>query len=294
MEHVTDTETIEQFSSSQDAVQPPRRKFPWAILVVVAIFIIVPFISWYGTWFGRPLSDSQIEEYLHDAGKPRRVQHALWQLGERITNGDQSVKKWYPAIIETVRHPAPEVRSFAAVAMGQDNSIEEFHQALLELLKDPVPIVRHNAALQLVRFADSSGRMELTAMLKPSSIKAETAGKAALVVKEGAAFAQGAPILRIKQADGAVFEVRAPEAGRLERLFVSEGADIKEGDELATVYPEIEQVESALRALRLVGGPDDIPAVQVYTRGVAGMPDRIQKEAAITAADIRARAESSK
>jgi len=291
---VNETETIEQAAAEQEAIRPPRRKFPWAILIVVAVFIIVPFISWYGTWFGRPLSDQQLDEYLHDAAKPRHMQHALWQLGERIGSGDQSLHKWYPAIIETSRGSVPEVRSFAAVTMGQDNSSAEFHQALLSLLSDSVPVVRHNAALQLVRFNDSAGREELVAMLKPWSLKSEAAGKVSVIVKEGAAFAAGAPVLRIKRDDGSFVEERAPEAGRVERVLVGDGAAVNEGDEIAVLYPEIEQVESALRALSYVGMPSDIPVIAVYSRGVAGMPERIQKQAALTAADIRERAESKK
>ena len=74
----------------------PSRKYPWAILVVIVLFVVIPFISWYGTWFGRPLSDAKMEEYLHDQSKPRNVQHALAQIGNRIMDGDQAVKRFYP------------------------------------------------------------------------------------------------------------------------------------------------------------------------------------------------------
>src|SRR6476660_7425312 len=88
----------------------PHRKYPWAILVVVALFVIIPFISWYGTWFGRPLSDARMTEYLHDQNKPRNVQHALAQVGNRIIDGDQSVKRFYADVIATSQHQQPEVR----------------------------------------------------------------------------------------------------------------------------------------------------------------------------------------
>ncbi|HEY7545930.1 MAG TPA: hypothetical protein VID27_13645, partial [Blastocatellia bacterium] len=51
-----------------------RRKFPWGMIVVAALFVIIPFLSWYGTWFGRELSDEQVETYLNDNEKPRNIQ----------------------------------------------------------------------------------------------------------------------------------------------------------------------------------------------------------------------------
>src|SRR4030095_1788416 len=81
------------------------RKYPWAILVVVVLFVIIPFISWYGTWFGRPLSDTRMREFLHDRDKPRNVQHALAQLADRIIAGDQSATSFYPDIIAAAKNP---------------------------------------------------------------------------------------------------------------------------------------------------------------------------------------------
>src|SRR6185503_2112511 len=158
-----------------DAPQPPKRigpsrKYPWAIAVVVVLFVIVPFVSWYGTWFGRQLSDSQMESYLHDQNKPRNVQHALAQLGNRIIEGDQSAKAWYSSVIAASEHPSAEVRLIAAWVMGQDNTDQEFHRALLPLLQDNHPGVRHTAALALVRFNDGTARPELVAMLKPTTL----------------------------------------------------------------------------------------------------------------------------
>ena len=40
-----------------------RWRYPWAMLVVILLFVVVPFLSWYGTWFGRPLSDKAMAEY---------------------------------------------------------------------------------------------------------------------------------------------------------------------------------------------------------------------------------------
>lgn len=278
-----------------DTPTPPRkgpsRKYPWAILVVVVLFVIVPFISWYGTWFGRPLSDSKMTEFLHDQNKPRNVQHALAQLADRIIAGDQSAKRFYPDVIAAAQNPQAEVRMTAAWVMGQDNTYQDFHSALLELLQDPSAGVRHNAALWLVRFGDSSSRPELIAMLKSYPVHAEAGGAVELIVKEaGTAVAPNAPLARIRQADGNLIETRAPEAGRVESIAVTDGGKIEAGGELMTLSPSAEQVWEALRALYFVGQPEDIASVQRYLRPISTMPDRIQKQAVSTSEAIRERA----
>jgi hypothetical protein len=269
----------------------PSRKYPWAILVVVVLFVIIPFISWYGTWFGRPLSDSRMTEFLHDQNKPRNVQHALAQLSDRITAGDQSTKGFYPDIIAAAENPQAEVRMTAAWVMGQDNTYQDFHSTLRQLLQDPSPGVRHNAALALVRFGDSSARPELTAMLKSYPVRAESGGAVELIVKEaGTAAAANAPLARIRQAGGEIIESRAPEAGRVESIAVPDGGTIESGGELMTLSPSAEQVWEALRALYLVGQMEDIPSVQRYLRPISTMPDKIQKQASATIEAIRDRA----
>jgi hypothetical protein len=267
-----------------------RRKFPWAIMVVVLLFIIVPFVSWYGTWFGRSLSDSQLEEYLNDRDKPRSVQHALAQIAGRIIEGDESVRKWYPAVIAAAQSQTPEVRLTAAWTMGQDNSHQEFHAALLPLLEDPHPGVRHNAALSLVRFGDASGRPELVRMLGSMSFRAETSGVVQFIIKEeGIPVAAGAPLARIKGSDEQTSEIRAPEEGRIELLVVADGSSVEAGREVLRLSPSTDQVWESLRALYLVGRAEDIPHIERYTREVPGMGDRIQKQALATLEAIRAR-----
>lgn len=269
----------------------PSRKYPWAILVVVVLFVIIPFISWYGTWFGRPLSDSRMSEYLHDQIKPRNAQHALSQLADRITAGDQAAKRFYPDVIAAAQNPQAEVRMTAAWVMGQDNTYQEFHSALLALLQDPNAGVRHNTALGLVRFGDSSARPELIAMLESYPVMADAGGSIELIVREhGTSVAPNAPLARIRQADGKIVETRAPEAARVESISVADGAKVEAGSELMTLSPSAEQVWESLRALYLVGQPEDIPFVQRYLRPISTMPDKIQKQAGSTLEAIRERA----
>jgi biotin carboxyl carrier protein len=288
---VSNHEPLIDDESPPAPLRGPSRKYPWAILVVIVLFVIIPFIAWYGSWFGRPLSDSKMEEYLHDENKPRNIQHALAQIGNRIIDGDQSVKRFYPEVVSASRNQQPEVRMTAAWAMGQDNTYQDFHPALLLLLKDPVPGVRHNAALGLVRFGDVSARGELVAMLQRQTVRAENAGTVELLLKEqGLALAAGATLARIHAQDGTIIEIHAPESGRIDSISVNDGKNVEAGDELMSISPSADEVWEALRALYVVGTPDDIPYVQPYTRPTSTMPDRIQKQASSTIEEIRGRA----
>jgi hypothetical protein len=282
----------EEFDSeNQPRRKGPSRKYPWAIVVVVALFVILPFLSWYGSWFGRPLSDSKLAEYLHDGDKPRNAQHALTQLAGLIEKRDPRAKRWYPEIVDAGSNPSPEVRLTAAWVMGQDTEAEEFHAALIPMLADSSPGVRHNAALALVRFGDPRGRQELVAMMQPVVIRAPVAGIADLLAEdEGMAVASGGPLLRIKSSDGVTQEVKAEEAAHVEKLSVSSGTAVEEGQELMILSPSTEQVWEGLRALYLIGQPDDIPTVQRYLRPIPGMPGRVSQQAAATLESIRARA----
>jgi len=292
---VIDHQAIEEDDSPEPVPALPRRKFPWAILIVVALFVLIPFLSWYLTWFGRPLSDSKLEEYLNDREKPRNVQHALSQLGDRIIAGDQDVKRWYPQIINASRHTAPEVRSNAAWAMGQDNNYPEFHAALITLLADASPGVRHNAALQLVRFNDQSGRPELVSMLQPKTVLAERAGVVDMIIDdEGIAVASGAPLARIEGDGGELIEIRAAEDSRVEKVLASDDSRVGAGEALIVLLPSADQVRATLTALAYVGLPEDIPAIQQYTRQTPGVPGDVNKQASLVIEAIKERAGASR
>lgn len=154
-----------------------RRRSPWPLAVVAALFILLPFLSWYGTTFWRELDDDEIEKYLNDEQKPRHVQHALEQIDRRIVKGDAGVRRWYPQVLRVAENPLPDLRMAAAWVMGDDNKSPEFHAALKQLLRDDQPAVRRMAALSLSRFEDGSGRAELLAMLRPYSVRLRFAGR---------------------------------------------------------------------------------------------------------------------
>src|ERR1700684_178864 len=60
------------------------------------LIVLMPFLFWWNTWFGRQLSNQQLWEYLQDQKHPRHIQHALVQIGERMARHDHSVAPWDP------------------------------------------------------------------------------------------------------------------------------------------------------------------------------------------------------
>jgi biotin carboxyl carrier protein len=252
----------------------------WAI-------VLMPFLFWRSTWFGRQLSDQQIGKYLHDDSKPREMQHALVQIGERMSRG-RSAAQWYPDLLRLASHPVEEIRTTDAWLMGQDASRPEFHQALLTLLQDESHVVRHNAALALVRFGDTAGHDEIVSMLAPVRIQALTAGHVSDLAHAGASVRRGATIARIEEGNVKT-DVLAPIAGRVTSVAARPGDTVGRGAELASISPSADQLWEALRALYLIGTPADLPAVSAYERPSADVPERVQQQAALTADAIRKR-----
>ncbi len=139
------------------------------VLLALVACVVVPFYFWQGTWFGRPLQDEELTQFLTDPDKSRRVQHGLSQIAERMERGDPKVAQWYETVAQLSEHSGPQVRVTAAWVMGQDSTSELFHNTLLQMLSDDEVLVRRNAALSLVRFGDDEGLKELRAMLAPDS-----------------------------------------------------------------------------------------------------------------------------
>jgi HlyD family secretion protein/HEAT repeat len=274
----------------------PRNR---ALFFVTAwLIVLMPFLFWWNTWFGRRLPDKQITAYLQDEKHPRHIQHALIQLGECMGRHDSAAARWYPELIRLASHPVEEVRNTDAWVMGQDTSMPGFHEALLKMLRDSSPTVRGNAALSLVRFGDTSGRSQIVALLQPARIVAPSAGRVTDSDRVGTAIHQGGLIAKI-EVDGSTVasqnrqqttELRSPIGGRIRALSVAPGSHVAAGTEVATVDPGDEQVWEALRALYLIGQPEDIPAIRPYQRELPEISDRVRKQAILTEKAIRERA----
>lgn len=269
------------------------KKWLIAILVLTFAFVLMPFLLWYMTTFTRPLSDADLGSYFNDAAHPRRAQHALSQIADRIMSPNagirDSARPWYPEVIHFSEQGSDELRVTAAWVMGQDNQSPEFHAALLKQLADHNPMVRRNAALSLVRFDDPSGHALIAGMLSGYTVDAPQTGIVSLRLKPGDVINPGTLLAHIKAGDDSA-EVRSEVPGTIRQWIPAGSAQIKAGDALLVVDPSPEMVWESLRALYLIGQKEDLPAINSYARGVDGMPPQIQQQAQLTAQEISARA----
>jgi HEAT repeat protein len=260
---------------------PPKpRRASLPLIIVAALFIIVPFLTWYGTWFGRDLSDQDIAAYLADEKSPRHIQHALSRVEERIERGDPSARKFYPQIIALAKSPTSEIRKTAAWVMGQDNKSEEFHQVLLSLLSDGDPLVRRNAALQLVRFGDASGRPELRLMLQSFEAKSTIAGSVVSLLPQRTRIKAGGLLARVRDSSNAVQEFRSPVDGAIGLLAVKERDTVVVGQTIAWLTPDRSTVNDALQALAYVGTQEDLPAIEACGAQTDASAETAQQAAA--------------
>jgi hypothetical protein len=254
------------------------------------LIVLMPFLFWWNTWFGRHLSDQQLAEYLHDEKKPRHIQHALVQLGDRMSRSDAASKKWYPDLVRLASHPVEEVRNTDAWVMGQDTSGSGFHDTLLKMLNDSSPMVRGNAALSLVRFGDPTGHPQIVSLLEPAHISAPTTGRIVDSDRPGTAIHQGGLIAKLAPSDsGQPAEIRSPIPGRI-RSVSETGANVAAGAEIAVVDPAADQVWEALRALYLIGQPDDLAAIRPYERDLPDISNDVRQQATETEKAILTRA----
>jgi hypothetical protein len=273
----------------------PRPAAPpvFTLLLATLAFVLVPFLFWYLTWFGRKLTDREIGKYLTDTSVPHKTQHAISQVADLMARHDLAARHWYPQLLALAQSKEPEFRLMAAWAMGEDAKSEDFHNSLRTLVHDPAPMVRWNAALALIRFGDASGEPELRLMLRPWTLAAPSTGALSLRVKSQDSVRAGSTLARIKDEEGKDHDVRSSVAGNLERWMAKDGAHVVAGDPIAVLSPGADQVWEALRALYLVGQPADLEDVDRFAHGVPGMPEQIQRQAELTANAIRQRAVTS-
>jgi hypothetical protein len=253
------------------------------------LLVLMPFLFWWSTWFGRPLKPKEMSEYLNDTAHPRHIQHAIVQLGQRMSQHDASAAQWYGDLVRLATSPREEVRSTDAWVMGQDTAGPGFHEALSNMLGDSSRVVRGNAALSLVRFGDSSGRAQIVSLLQPVVITTASTGRVIDAARVGTMIHQGGLIAKLQSEDSQIHELRSPVTGRV-RLATGTGASNGAGDAVATVDPGEEQVWEALRALYLIGQVDDLPAIRPYERELPEVSDRVRVQAADTERAISARA----
>ncbi len=253
------------------------------------LLVLMPFLFWWSTWFGRALKPKEMNEYLNDNAHPRHIQHAIVQLGQRMSQHDPSATQWYGDLVRVAANSHEEVRSTDAWVMGQDTAGPGFHDALLKMLGDSSVVVRGNAALSLVRFGDNSGRSQIVSLLQPVVITTASDGRVIDAATVGTMIHQGGLIAKLQGEDSQIHELRSPITGRV-RLATGTGASMAAGSSIATVDPGEEQVWEALRALYLIGQVDDLPAVRPYERELPEVSDRVRVQAADTERAIQQKA----
>src|SRR5213593_662380 len=78
-------------ASSPHPKMPARSRF--LIFLTAWLIVLMPFLFWWNTWFGRRLTDKEVAEYLQDEKKPRHIQHALMQIGESMSRHDATMRR---------------------------------------------------------------------------------------------------------------------------------------------------------------------------------------------------------
>ena len=149
-------------------------------------------------------------------------------------------------------------------------------------------MVRRNAALSLVRFSDAAGHDEIRGLLAPYPMLSPFAGTLNARLKTGDAINPGTLLGHIQAANGEEHEVRAEVPGEINRWLISEGRPVVLGEPLVLIDPSPAEVFEALRALYLIGQPQDLPAVEPFARSSA-VPENIRQQTQDTAAAIRSR-----
>ncbi len=281
-----------------DSARPPKSfggRWALGIVVLTLAFVVMPFLFWNATWFGRPITDVQIAKALADRSHPREIQHVLSQFETRIERGDTSVRKWYPQMVALSKDPIDEIRVTDAWVMGQDNTAPEFHQALRPMLQDPNPMVQRNAALSLVRFQDDSGHAQIVSMLQPYRMAAPQAGVLATRLKPGDIVNPGTLVAHIEAAGnresaGKSDEVRANVPGTVDHWLAKDGTTVSAGQPILALAPNESMAWEALRALFLTGRQEDLPYVNAFVRGADGMSPQLAAQAQATANKIHDRA----
>jgi biotin carboxyl carrier protein len=255
--------SADDHGTSNENTSPRRKRLSPALLTLLIIgSILLPVVFWQGTWFGTRLTDEKIAEYLQARDNPRRVQHALVQLTDRLERGDPAMRQLYPHVIALVDHPREEVRSTLAWALGWDPQSEEFHEALRTLLLDGEPLVRRNAALALSKFGDASCRPQLRAMLEPYAVPAPFAGKVSDLPPKGRTVKAHTTLATITDAADITRKLHAPLDGHVHAIEHGNSSHVAAGDTICHLSPGENDMREALRALAVIGAPSDAEAIR--------------------------------
>ena len=136
---------------------------------------------------------------------------------------------------------------------------------------------------------------QLRSMLQPFTLGAPDAGTIKFRMKEQDTVRNGSIIARILPAEGdSRRDFVSPVGGTIARLLTKDGATVAAGDAVAIIDPDESQVTESLRALYLVGQPQDLDDVERFARGMPNMSERVRQQAEATARAIRERSAKGK
>ncbi len=259
------------------------------VAILVFASLALPVFFWKGTWFGTRLTDAQIREYLTDADNPRKTQHALERITERIQANDPEVASFYPLIPPLASNDRHEIRMMAAWVMGWDNTGEGFQEALVTLVRDPVELVQRNAALSLSKFDDDRCKPVLLSMLEPYEVKSPRDGTVSRLLQKGQPVRASMEIGYIESSDASFGKILSPVDGAVKNVAAANGSQVSKGDAIYSISPAQQDMWEALRALLIVGDPEDIEAIQTNTDRYATTP-QITEQAKETVKAIEKRA----
>jgi multidrug efflux pump subunit AcrA (membrane-fusion protein) len=108
-------------------------------------------------------------------------------------------------------------------------------------------------------------------------------------VRNGSIIARIHPVESEQQRD-----VLSTVGGTIARLLAKDGATVAAGDAVAVIDPDESQVVESLRALYLVGQPQDLDDVGRFARGAPNMSERVREQAEVTDRAIRERSAKGK
>jgi multidrug efflux pump subunit AcrA (membrane-fusion protein) len=140
-----------------------------------------------------------------------------------------------------------------------------------------------------VRFGDATGRPQILELLQPAKVIAPGNGTVTDTGVVGSGIRGGGLVAKLQHGDRSTEELRSPITGRIRSISAPEGSRVSAGQEVATIAPDAEQAWEALRALYIVGQPEDIAAILPFQRELPDVPDRVRQQAMETEKAIRAR-----
>jgi multidrug efflux pump subunit AcrA (membrane-fusion protein) len=108
-------------------------------------------------------------------------------------------------------------------------------------------------------------------------------------LKPGDAVNPGTLLGRIESGDRARTELRSQIPGMIDHWLVPDKSAVAAGQPLLLVNPSVDEIWEALRALYLIGEPQDLPAIEEFARGSGQFPANVRQQAELTAAAIRSR-----